>query len=110
MHFSCQALCWVPQPLLDTGRGVHFPNGGACQQARERAETQRSKPMRSLPTGTAVLQGTRRVATPEVSSGQAQRVHWAVNHVDPHTERHCPSPTEDAAFQPPDQVWERPPT
>lgn len=69
--FSCQAVCWVPRPLQDMVRGVHFPNGGACQQGRQRAETQRSKPTRSLPTGTAVLQGTCRVATPEVSTGQS---------------------------------------
>lgn len=69
--FSCQAVCWVPRPLQDTGRGVHFPDGGACQQGTQRAEMPRSKATRSLPTGTAILQGTGRVATPEVSTGQS---------------------------------------
>ena len=53
----------------------------------------------------------------DTQSGHTRGQHWpstagplAVNHVDPHTERHGPSPTEDAAFQAPDQVWERPPT
>lgn len=108
--FSCQALCWVLQPLQDMGRDTHFPSGGSCQQAG-RAKVQRSKPTRSLPTGMAILQGACKVATPEVSTGQSAAVHWAEAMHLTYTRGDTALPPKRTLLPiPSDQVWERPST
>lgn len=102
------------------------PSAGCCSRCRTRAgmptspvEVHASRPGREprcrganprdhCRLGRPSCRGHAKWPHPRSALAKVRRVHWAVNHVDPHTERHCPSSKEGAASHPSDQVWERP--